>query len=114
MRSELEPIKFQQYACEVFAKMPHIKPSPPARAAIGGISMEYTEGFDDSELLFLPQQITVCFPLASMAQKKLLSPNAAEMEPIDPNPDANPVRKRKQRREVVKAKLAPDPQQPPQ
>lgn len=48
--------------------------------------MEDDDG--EEEELFFPQQITFCLPLASMAQKKPSWPNAAEIGPIDPNPDA--------------------------
>lgn len=54
---------------------------------------------DDVDELFLLQQITLCLPLASMAQKKPSSPNAAEIGPIDPNPDAAATR-RSNRREI--------------
>ena len=78
--------------------MPHIKPSPPERAAIGGMLVENPDGFDEEDedkdrevvvVVFFPQQITFCLPLASMAQKKPSPPNAAEMGPIDPNPCVN-------------------------
>lgn len=97
--------------------MPQRKPSPPERAAIGGtcdseskddskdevvgVEVEEEEDEDEDEgeeLLFLLQHITSCFSLASMAQKKPLSPNAAEMGPIDPNPDAEIAEMRRRRR----------------
>ena len=81
--------------------MPQRNPSPPARADIEGICEEERDGFEDDEdeelVAFFPQQITDCLPLASIAQKKPLSPNEAEMGPIDPNPDAISMRKRKMR-----------------
>ncbi|KAK6942825.1 hypothetical protein RJ641_028202, partial [Dillenia turbinata] len=84
--SLFDPSKSQQYTVEVFAKMPHINPSPPVRANIAGISPNNAGLVLDIEL-FLPQQITSCFPLASIAQKNPFFPNAAEIGPIDPNPD---------------------------
>jgi len=95
----------QQYACEVFDKIPHIKPSPPESAAMGGILLNISDGFAD-DFPPLPQQITACSPLASMAQKKASSspPNAAAMGPIDPKPDAGIAkdsRKRREEREIM-------------
>ena len=52
----------------------------------------------EEELLFLLQHITSCLPLASIAQKKPLSPNAADMVPIEPNPDAEMAEMRRRRR----------------
>lgn len=67
--------------------MPQRKPSPPDRAAIGGTSVNVNVDDEDSvEELLAPQQMTLCFPLASMAQKNPFSPNAAEIVPMDPNP----------------------------
>ena len=81
--------------------MPQRNPSPPVRADIEGICEEERDGFEDDEdeelVAFFPQQITACLPLASIAQKKPLSPNAAEMGPIDPNPDAISMREMKMR-----------------
>ena len=59
------------------------------------VGKEAEEGIDAE--LFLPQQTTSCLPLASMAQKKPLSPKEAEIGPIDPNPDAI-LKKRSRRR----------------
>lgn len=50
--------------------------------------------------LFLPQQITSCLPLASMAQKNPLGPNAAEIGAIDPNPDAKTKKRCKKTQRV--------------
>ena len=102
MRSTPGAMELQQYACEVLDKMPQRKPSPPESAAIAGmllkdaeVGKEAEEGVDAE--LFLPQQTTSCLPLASMAQKKPLSPKEAEIGPIDPNPDAI-LKKRSRRR----------------
>lgn len=56
---------------------------------------------EEAVVVFWPQQMTACLPLASMAQKKPESPNAAAMGPMDPNPDADPakLRRKKGRRE---------------
>ena len=76
----------------MLAKIPQRKPSPPERAAIAGISTEKMEVEDEEDgerdELFLPQQITSCLPLASIAQKNPSKPNAAEIGAIDPNPYA--------------------------
>lgn len=78
--------------------IPQRKPSPPERAAISGMLLKgEAEEEDDVDELFLLQQITLCLPLASMAQKKPLSPNAAEIGPIDPNPDATATRRSKRK-----------------
>lgn len=86
-------MELQQYASDVFAKMPQRKLSPPETAAIAGMLLRKAEAEEDAEdgvdeELFFPQQTTSCLPLASMAQKKPSLPKEAEMGPIDPNPDA--------------------------
>lgn len=100
-------IGVQQYAWEAFAKMPHRKPSPPESAAMGGMLLKTVEegrddddgGADEEVFKFLPQQMTSCLPLASMAQKKQSSsPKEAEMGPIDPNPDAGVDQNRRRNR----------------
>lgn len=58
---------------------------------------EEEEEDEDGKVLFFVQQITPCLPLASMAQKKPLSPNAAEIGPMDPNPDT-PIQERRRKR----------------
>lgn len=94
----------QQYAFEAFDVMPHIKPSPPEREAIGGGEPKYgvDEDDDDDEvvdLLFLSQHMISCSPLASMAQKNPLLPNAAAIGPIKPYPNAvNGVNGRRRRK----------------
>lgn len=97
-----ELFELQQNACEVFAKMPQRKPSPPERTAIEGMLEKEAELDDkndeDGEELFFAQQITSCLPLASMAQKKLFWPKEAEMGPIDPNPDTDMEEERRRRR----------------
>ena len=55
------------------------------------------EGVGDEELFF-PQHITFCSPPASIAQKKPCSPKAAEMGPMDPNPEVGMHKRRRRRR----------------
>jgi len=86
----------QQNACDVFAKMPQRKPSPPESADIAGMAFATAES--DGDVALFPQQITSCFPLASMEQKTSSFPNDAEIGPIEPNPCALPNRKRNKRR----------------
>lgn len=61
------------------------KPSPPEREDIAGgekVPAEISPGV--WFVLPLSQQMTSCFPLASMAQKNPLEPNAAAMVPDEP------------------------------
>lgn len=48
--------------------------------------------------MFFPQQMTSCFPLASMAQKNSSSPNDAEIGPIVPKQCAFWEERRSRRR----------------
>lgn len=100
--------ELQQKACEVFAKIPQRKPSPPERATIEGMLVKEAElvdkdDGDGGEELFFDQQITSCLPLASMAQKKLFWPKEAEMGPIDPNPDTEMEERRRNRRREMRS-----------
>ena len=85
----------QQNACDVFAKMPQRKPSPPESADIAGMAFATAES--DGDVALFPQQITSCFPLASMEQKTSSFPNDAEIGPIAPNPFALLHKKRRER-----------------
>ena len=76
--------------------MPQRKPSPPESADIAGMAFATAES--DGDVALFPQQITSCFPLASMEQKTSSFPNDAEIGPIEPNPCALPNRKRNKRR----------------
>lgn len=60
-------VMVQQNTWEVFAKMPQRKPWPPESADMAGTALVMEERGADVALL--PQQITSCLPLASMAQK---------------------------------------------
>jgi len=88
----------QQKACEVFAKMPHRKPSPPESADMEGTAF-VTEDRDGDVALF-PQQMTSCFPLASMAQKTSSFANEADIGPMAPNPCAVAQKNKKMRERV--------------
>lgn len=79
----------------MFARIPHIKPSPPERAAMEGMVVKFSDVFSGD----IPQQIIPCLPLASMAQKKASPPpKAAEMGPMDPKAYAEMGRERRKRR----------------
>jgi len=65
--------------------MPHRKPSPPESADMAGMLLTYEEEEGVcGEVVFFPQQITSCFPLASMEQNNSYSPNEAEIGPMVP------------------------------
>ncbi|OMO71539.1 hypothetical protein CCACVL1_18174 [Corchorus capsularis] len=61
--------------------MPHRIPSPPDREAMEGTKLNVGA---EEVCLVLSQQMISCFPPASMAQKKPLSPKAAAIGPNDP------------------------------
>ncbi|WVY96409.1 hypothetical protein V8G54_028560 [Vigna mungo] len=66
--------------------MPQRKPSPPESADMEGTAF-VTEG-RDGDVALLPQQMTSCFPLASIAQKTSSFANEADIGPMAPNPCA--------------------------
>jgi len=80
--------------------MPHRKPSPPESADMAGTALVTEER--DGEVALFPQQMTSCFPLASMAQKTSSFANEAVIGPMAPNPCAVPHKMRKMRRRVAR------------
>lgn len=64
--------------------MPQRKFSPPESADMAGTALVMEER--GGEVALLPQQITSCLPLASMAQKTWLVPKDAVIGPMAPKP----------------------------